>query len=92
MAYTPDPLLNPFRERIQQPGTPLGTWLMSGTSSTAEAMGRAGFDWLLVDQEHVPLDEKDSLHILQAIAGTPAAAVVRLAANDMVLFKRALDM
>lgn len=92
MAYTTDPLVNSFRERMQQPGAPLGTWLMSGTSSTAEAMGRAGFDWLLVDQEHVPLDEKDSLHILQAIAGTPAAAVVRLAANDMVLFKRALDM
>lgn len=92
MAYTPDPLVNSFRERMQKPGTPLGTWLMSGTSSTAEAMGRAGFDWLLVDQEHVPLDEKDSLHILQAIAGTPAAGVVRLAANDMVLFKRALDL
>lgn len=92
MTYCTDPLLNPFRQRLQEAGTPLGTWLMSGTSSTAEAMGRAGFDWLLVDQEHVPLDEKDTLHILQAIAGTPAAPVVRLAANDMVLFKRALDM
>lgn len=92
MAHTTDPLSNPFRARLAQPGTPLGTWLMSGTASTAEAMGRAGFDWLLVDQEHVPMDEKDTLHVLQAIAGTHAAPVVRLAANEMVLFKRALDM
>ena len=92
MAQTSDLLSNPFRARLAQAGTPLGTWLMSGTSSTAEAMGRAGFDWLLVDQEHVPMDEKDTLHVLQAIAGTRAAPVVRLAANEMVLFKRALDM
>ncbi len=90
VAQTSDLLSNPFRARLAQPGTPLGTWLMSGTSSTAEAMGRAGFDWLLVDQEHVPMDEKDTLHVLQAIAGTRAAPVVRLAANEMVLFKRAL--
>jgi 2-dehydro-3-deoxyglucarate aldolase len=92
MPAAADILINPFRQRLQQPGAPVGTWLMSGATSTAEAMGHAGFDWLLVDQEHVPIDEKDSLHILQAIAGTNACAVVRLAANDAVLFKRALDL
>lgn len=90
-AYS-DLLDNPFRRRLGQPGAPLGTWLMSGAASTAEAMGRAGFDWLLVDLEHVPMDEKDTLAVLQAIAGTDACAVARLAANDAVLFKRALDL
>jgi 2-keto-3-deoxy-L-rhamnonate aldolase RhmA len=87
-----DLMQNPFRERLKQARNPLGTWLMSGTASTAEALGRAGFDWLLVDQEHVPLDQRDTLQILQTIAGTNAAPVVRLAANEMVFFKRALDM
>lgn len=87
-----DLLDNPFRARLGRAGPPLGTWLMSGAASTAEALGRAGFDWLLVDQEHVPLDERDTMQVLQAIAGTRAAPVVRLAANDMVLFKRALDL
>ena len=90
-AYS-DLLDNPFRRRLAQPGAPLGTWLMSGATSTAEAMGRAGFDWLLVDLEHVPMDEKDTLAVLQAIAGTDACAVARLAANEAVLFKRALDL
>lgn len=92
MPAYPDLLDNPFRRSLAQPGAPLGTWLMSGAASTAEAMGRAGFDWLLVDLEHVPMDEKDTLAVLQAIAGTDACAVARLAANEAVLFKRALDM
>ncbi|MEJ7930066.1 aldolase/citrate lyase family protein [Ramlibacter sp. AN1015] len=92
MPAPADILINPFRERLKQSVAPLGTWLMSGTASTAEAMGRAGFDWLLLDLEHVPIDEREALGILQAVAGTNAAAVTRLAANEPVLFKRALDM
>lgn len=87
-----DPFANPFRELLKQPNVPLGTWLMSGAASTAEAMGCAGFDWLVVDMEHVPIDYKDAYQILQAIAGTRAAPVVRLAWNDTVLVKRALDI
>ncbi len=65
---------------------------MSGTASTAEAMGCIGYDWLVVDMEHVPIEFKDLLHILQAIAGTPAIPVVRLAVNDITQVKRALDI
>jgi 2-keto-3-deoxy-L-rhamnonate aldolase RhmA len=65
---------------------------MSGAASTAEAMGCIGFEWLVVDMEHVPIDYRDAYNILQAIAGTPAVPVVRLAWNDQVLVKRALDI
>ena len=87
-----DPFTNPFRALLARPHIPLGTWLMSGTPSTAEAMGCIGFDWLVVDMEHVPIDVKDAYHILQAIAGTPATAVIRLAWNEIVTVKRALDI
>ncbi len=87
-----DPFTNPFRALLARPHIPLGTWLMSGTPSTAEAMGCIGFDWLVVDMEHVPIDVKDAHHILQAIAGTPATAVIRLAWNEIVTVKRALDI
>jgi 2-keto-3-deoxy-L-rhamnonate aldolase RhmA len=87
-----EPLVNPFRTLLQRPAIPLGTWLMSGTAATAEAMGCVGFDWLVVDMEHVPIDYRDAYHILQAIAGTPAVPVIRLAWNDQVMVKRALDI
>lgn len=87
-----DPFTSPFKTLLAQPQVPLGTWLMSGAPSTAEAMGCLGFDWLVVDMEHVPIDYKDAYHILQAIAGTKSVPVVRLAWNDPVLVKRALDI
>ena len=85
-------LNNPFHELLARPAIPLGTWLMSGNSASAEAMGCVGFDWLVVDMEHVPVDYRDAYQILQAVAGTAAHPVVRLAWNDGVMVKRALDI
>ncbi|WP_018237616.1 HpcH/HpaI aldolase/citrate lyase family protein [Ensifer sp. BR816] len=76
-------------ERDRQ--TPFGTWLMAAAPSTAEALGYCGFDFLVVDMEHVPIEVSDLAGILRAIGCTPAEAVVRLAWNDQVLVKRALD-
>lgn len=87
-----DILNNPFRALLDGAATPLGTWLMSGSPATAEAMGCAGFDWLVLDMEHVPIGFHDAIQILQAVAGTPACPVLRLAWNDQVLVKRALDI
>lgn len=84
---------NPFKRWLRGEGVapPLGTWLMSGAPSTAEAMGFCGFDFLVLDMEHVPVDVPQAADILRAIAGTPAAAVVRLPWSDQVTVKRVLD-
>ena len=86
-------IANRFKSWIADAGrpTPLGTWLMSAAPSTAEAMGYCGFDFLVVDMEHVPIEVSDLANILRAIGCTPADAVVRLAWNDQVLVKRVLD-
>ncbi|HEY5862145.1 MAG TPA: aldolase/citrate lyase family protein, partial [Casimicrobiaceae bacterium] len=70
---------------------PYGVWLVSGAPATAEALGNAGFDFLVVDTEHTPIDPPQVADMLRAMAGTPASAVVRPAWNDMVLIKRLLD-
>jgi len=83
---------NAFKARLRHGGSvPVGTWLMSAGPATAEAMGHAGFDFLVVDMEHVPIEVADLAHILRAIGTTPADAVVRLAWNDQTLVKRVLD-
>jgi 4-hydroxy-2-oxoheptanedioate aldolase len=73
------------------PRPPLGTWLMAAAPATAEALGYSGFDFLVVDMEHVPIEVSDLAAILRAIGCTPADPVVRLAWNDQVLVKRVLD-
>ena len=86
-----DDVGNPFRARLAAPGVPLGTWLMSGAPATAEALGFAGFDWLVLDMEHVPIGVPEAAAILRTIAGTRAAPVVRLPSNDAVTVKRMMD-
>lgn len=83
--------INQFKRAIASGRTPLGAWLGSGAPSTAEALGCAGFDFLVVDMEHTPIDTPQMIDILRAIAGTPAQAIVRPPWNDMVMIKRALD-
>jgi 4-hydroxy-2-oxoheptanedioate aldolase len=83
--------VNHFKHAIASGKTPVGTWLSSGSPATAEALGCAGFDFLVVDTEHTPIDVPQMTEILRAIAGTPAQAIVRPPWNDMVMIKRALD-
>lgn len=82
---------NPFKRALRDNRTIYGTWLMSAAPSTAEALGSAGFDFLVIDMEHVPVDTPHMIELLRTMAGTPATPVVRLPWNDMVMIKRALD-
>ena len=86
---------NPFKTLLASKalpaGYPVGSWVMSASPLVAEAMGCAGFDWLLLDMEHTPLDLLGLVHVLQAIAGTQSVPVTRVPWNDAVMVKRVLD-
>ncbi len=81
-----------LRSRVLAREYVIGTFLNLGSPITVEIAGLAGFDWLLIDHEHGPGGEDTMLHQLQAATGTPAAPIVRIAANETPRFKRALDM
>ena len=83
--------VNHFKRALASGKAPVGTWLMSGAPATAEALGCAGFDFLVVDMEHVPIDVAEMIALLRTIAGTPAQAIVRPPWNDNVMVKRAMD-
>lgn len=56
-----------------------GAFVSSNSPHMAEVMGRAGFDWLVVDLQHAPTSGSDRLALMIAaagIAGTPV--IVRL--------------
>ncbi len=86
---------NPFKHMLAKTdhpaGYPVGSWVMSASPIVAEGMGCAGFDWVVVDMEHTPLDMMEVIHILQAIAGTPMLPITRIPWNDTVMVKRVLD-
>jgi 4-hydroxy-2-oxoheptanedioate aldolase len=69
-----------------------GVFIQLGSVATAEMASRAGFDFVLLDQEHGLGSEATTLAQLQAVSGSPTCVpIVRLAVNEPHLFKRALD-
>ena len=84
--------MNYIRDRVLNREILSGTWLNLGSSMAAEIAANAGFDWLVIDLEHGAGDHESCLHQLQAIAGTPAVPIVRVAWNEAPRFKRVLDL
>lgn len=83
---------NRFKQAMAEGRTQAGFWISLGSAYATEAIAGAGYDWLLLDGEHSPIETESTLAMLQAVAGYPVSAVLRPAANDAVLIKRALDV
>lgn len=69
-----------------------GGWLSLADPLGAEAMGRAGYDWVILDAQHGGLGWHNMLSTIQAVelGGTPA--FVRVGWNDPMQIMRAVDL
>jgi len=81
-----------IREQVLSGRFMAGAWCNLASSITAEMAAIAGFDWILIDQEHGPGDNITLLQQIQAIGDRPSAPIVRIAWSEMPRFKRALDL
>jgi 4-hydroxy-2-oxoheptanedioate aldolase len=83
---------NPFKRALKAGERQIGLWSTLSSSYTVEAVAGAGFDWLLLDSEHSPVDIENLLTQLQAAAPYASHPIVRIPWNDMVTVKRVLDV
>jgi 4-hydroxy-2-oxoheptanedioate aldolase len=84
---------NLFKAALKAGQHQLGIWNSIGGTTVTEMLAGCGYDWVLIDTEHSPVDVNDVLPALQAIAAYPeVTAIVRPAVNDTVLIKRLLDL
>ena len=83
---------NGFKTALAQGRVQIGLWLAMAGPYSAELCANAGFDWLLLDGEHSPLDLRTALAQMQAIAPYPSHVVVRPPVGDPVLIKQLLDI
>jgi 2-keto-3-deoxy-L-rhamnonate aldolase RhmA len=81
-----------LKERLLAGETLVGCFLNLGSSLTAEIMGRAGFDFAVVDLEHGSGTEADVLSQLQALEATGCGAVVRVESHHRQRAHRVLDL
>ncbi len=84
---------NRFKAGLRAGRQQIGVWSGLGGPLAAEALATCGFDWIVIDTEHAPMEVTDVLPALQAIAAYPeTSAVVRPAIGEWVLIKRLLDL
>jgi 4-hydroxy-2-oxoheptanedioate aldolase len=83
---------NRFKSRLLAGELQWGLWSSLASPVAAEALSLTGFDWMLFDTEHSPVEIATLQSILQAAATGTASAVARPAWNDKVLIKRLLDI
>ena len=81
-----------LRARILAGETLIGSFSDLASPLAVELLGRAGFDWVVLDLEHGSATEADLLGLLHAAATTPMAAIVRSQSGERLRIGRALDL
>lgn len=80
-----------LKARLRRHELTIGTWVTLGHPAVAEIMGRAGFDWVVLDTEHSVIDTGDIQPMIQALDASQCPALVRLTSNHPDQIKRAMD-
>lgn len=83
---------NHFKRALAEGKPQFGLWAALADAYVTELLATAGFDWLLIDNEHAPNDVRSTLAQLQAVAAYASHPVVRPVRSDAALIKQLLDI
>ena len=89
VPYQPFP--NSFKRDLLAGKKLIGIWSSLANEITAEVLGVAGFDWVVLDGEHSPNNVRTFITQLMALKDSPTAPVVRPTCNNAVEIKLLLD-
>ncbi|MET9809975.1 HpcH/HpaI aldolase family protein [Streptomyces halstedii] len=70
---------------------PLGTWLKMGAVEPVEIMAFAGYDFVVVDMEHAPLDLQSAYRIIGSAAALGLVPIVRVPDKNPSTIQKILD-
>ena len=84
-------LENPVKRKLKAGKPAVGMWLAIGDPITVEALAAQGWDWLVVDTEHNPIDLLAMATMFQAIDRFPTVPMLRFPEISELGIKRPLD-
>ena len=84
--------LNRFKAALKAGQPQIGLWAALANPYTAEILGGAGYDWLLLDAEHAPNDVPGLVAQLQALSSSSSSVVVRPPIGEAWIIKQLLDI
>ena len=85
-------MANTLKEILQNGKPAVGTWLACSDPYFVEMMADLGFDWLIIDMEHIPISQEGLRTMLMACKGSQSTPVVRVANNSREYIQAALDL
>jgi 2-keto-3-deoxy-L-rhamnonate aldolase RhmA len=83
---------NALKDKLGKGEVAVGTWLTVNSLDLVELISDVGFDFLIFDTEHAPLTTETVQSLLQVMKNSATTPIVRVAWNDNVLIKLALDI
>jgi 4-hydroxy-2-oxoheptanedioate aldolase len=83
---------NKLKQILASKRPAIGTWIAITDVYAVEMIAGLGFDWLLVDMEHIPIGKETLRGILMACKGSDSVPIVRVASATVENFQSALDL
>ena len=81
-----------LKSRLSRGEPTFGLWVTLESAAISEIAATLGLEWIVVDTEHGPLDFRETLDHVRAVARTRTAPLVRVPEIEEGTFKRVLDM
>jgi 2-dehydro-3-deoxyglucarate aldolase len=82
---------NFFRSRLHTGESLIGSWLTIGSTTTAEIMAHAMFDWLTIDMEHSSIELGTAQEMIRVVDHCGVTPLVRVGHNQPNIIKRVMD-
>lgn len=85
-------LVNKTKQKLRDGKPVFGVQVQFDEPFITEAVGAAGFDFILVDCQHSPIGEEKIFSMTRGFAPTESEVIVRVVWNETWLVNQALDM
>ena len=83
---------NHLKKALQDGKVIFGPFLKFTDPAVVEIMGFAGFDFVIIDEEHGPISIENAQNMIRAAESVNITPVIRVGNNDEALIFRALDI
>ncbi|SIS63984.1 HpcH/HpaI aldolase family protein [Salimicrobium flavidum] len=82
---------NPVKKKIKHNETAIGTFVKMTDPSSVEIVGLAGFDFIVIDTEHVGLNKETVAHLIRTAELYDVVPIMRVKKNEDTEILQALD-
>jgi 2-dehydro-3-deoxyglucarate aldolase len=80
-----------LKQKLKNKQLTIGSWITIGSTSIAEILANAGYDWLVVDLEHTTISLDQAGELIRTIELSGVSSLVRLTSNNENQIKRVMD-